>query len=67
MHEQYLQKDIFVKVESFVIELKFKKGFEKCDMHIIITLESMTIMPSIILLNPSWFQCFFISIKISQN
>jgi hypothetical protein len=36
-----------VKVEIFGIESKSKKGFEKCDMHIVITIESTTIVSSI--------------------
>jgi hypothetical protein len=59
MHEQYLQKDIFVKVEIFIIELKFKRGFENCDMHVIITIESMTIMLSIVLFEPELVPMFF--------
>jgi hypothetical protein len=38
---------MFVKVENFGIELKSKMGFEKCDMHVVITVESMTIMSPI--------------------
>jgi hypothetical protein len=59
MHEQYLQKDIFLKVENFVIELKFKSWFENCNMHIIITIQSMIIMPSIILFEPKLVPMFF--------
>jgi hypothetical protein len=31
MHEQHLQKNMFVKVEFFCIESKSKRGFEKGD------------------------------------
>jgi hypothetical protein len=44
MHEQHLQKCMFVKVENFGIKSKSKKGFEKGDMHVIITIESTTIV-----------------------
>jgi hypothetical protein len=39
---------MFVKVENFDLESKFKKGFEKCDMHVVITIELMTILLLII-------------------
>ncbi len=35
MHEQQLQKCMFVKVENFGIESKSKKGFENGDMHVV--------------------------------
>jgi hypothetical protein len=38
---------MFVRVEIFGIESKFKKGFEKGDMHVVITIESTTIVSSI--------------------
>jgi hypothetical protein len=38
---------MFVKVENFNIELKSKKGFEKGDMHVVIIIETTTIMSSI--------------------
>jgi hypothetical protein len=38
---------MYVKVEFFCIEPKFNKGFLKGDMHIIITIASMTIVSSI--------------------
>ncbi len=38
---------MFVMVEFFYIELKFKRGFEKGDMHVVITIESTTIVSSI--------------------
>jgi hypothetical protein len=48
IHEQYLQKCMFMKVESFGIESKFKKRFEKGDMHVVIIIEFTTIVSSII-------------------
>jgi hypothetical protein len=47
MHEQHLQKHMLVRVENFGIESKFKRGFEKGDMHVVITIESTTIVLSI--------------------
>ncbi len=44
MHEQHLQKGMFVRVKFFGIESKSKRGFEKGDMHIVITIESTTIV-----------------------
>jgi len=38
---------MFVKVENFNIESKSKKGFEKGDMHVVIIIETTTIMSSI--------------------
>jgi hypothetical protein len=46
LHEQHLQKGMFVKVENFGITSKSKKGFEKGDMHVVITIESITIVLS---------------------
>ncbi len=47
MHEQHLQKGMFVKVENFGVESKSKRGFEIGDMHVVITIES-TIIVSLI-------------------
>jgi len=47
MHEQHLQKGMFMRLENFGIESKSKIGFEKCDMHVVITTESITIVSSI--------------------
>jgi hypothetical protein len=47
MHEQYLQQCMFVKVEFFCIKSKSKMGFEKGDMHVVITIESTIIVSSI--------------------
>jgi hypothetical protein len=52
MHEQYLKKGMFVKVKVFNIESKFKRGFEKDDMHVVIIVESMTIVSPIIVFEP---------------
>jgi len=52
MHEQYLKKDMFVKVNNFDIESKFKKGFGKDDMNVVIPVESMTIVSPISAFEP---------------
>jgi len=59
MHEQYLQKGMFVKVENFCIESKSKRGFEKGDMHVVITIESMTIVSPIIVFELELVPMFF--------
>jgi hypothetical protein len=38
---------MFVRAEKFGIESKFKRGFEKGDMHVVIIIESTTIVSSI--------------------
>jgi hypothetical protein len=38
---------MFVRAEFFCIELKSKSGFEKKDMHVVIIIESTTIVSSI--------------------
>jgi len=59
MHEQHLQKRMFVKVNFFGIESKFKTGFEKGDMHVVITIKSTTIMSSIFGFLPKLIPLFF--------
>jgi hypothetical protein len=44
IHEQHLQKGMFVRVENVGIESKSKRGFEKGDMHIVITIESTIVV-----------------------
>ncbi len=44
MHEQPLQKNMFVNVKT----LESKRGFKKGDMYVVIIVESMTIMSSIL-------------------
>jgi hypothetical protein len=39
---------MFIKVENFSIESKFKKRFEKGDMQVVIIVELTTIVSSII-------------------
>jgi hypothetical protein len=59
MHEQHLRKCMFVRVNFFNIESKSKKGFEKGDMHVVITIESITIMSSILAFQPELVHMFF--------
>jgi hypothetical protein len=50
---------MFVRVENFGIESKSKRGFEKGDMHVIITIESTTIVSSILTFQPKLIPIFF--------
>jgi hypothetical protein len=50
---------MFVKVENINIESKSTRGFEKCDMHVVITIESTTITPSIPTFQPELVTMFF--------
>ncbi len=59
MHEQHLQKGMFVRVENFGIESKSKRGFEKGDMHVVITIESSTIVLLIPTFQPELNSMFF--------
>jgi hypothetical protein len=52
MHEPHLQKNMFVRVENFGIESKSKRGFEKGDMHLVITIKLTTIMLLILAFQP---------------
>jgi hypothetical protein len=49
---------MFGKVKIFGIESKSKRGFEKGDMHVVITIELMTIVSLITILNQSWCSSF---------
>ncbi len=59
MHEQHLQKNMFVRVENFNIDSKSKMGFEKGDMHVVITIESTTIVSSILTFQLKLVPMFF--------
>jgi hypothetical protein len=50
---------MFVRVEFFCIESKSKKGFEKGDMHVVITIELITIMSSIPTFQPKLIPMVF--------
>ncbi len=69
MHENVLQKGLYVKVENFKIKARSHNGFEKKDMQMYLIVESTTIVSSISPLqhlNLFWFQCFSILI-LSKN
>jgi hypothetical protein len=59
MHEQHLQKCMFVRVEIFGIESKSKRGCEKGDMHVVIAIESKTIVSSILTFQAKLIAIFF--------
>jgi len=50
---------MFVKVENFGIESKSKRGFENDDMHVVIIIESITIVLSILTFQPELIPMFF--------
>jgi hypothetical protein len=50
---------MFVRVENFGIESKSKRGFEKGDMHVFITVESTTIVSLIPTFQPKLVPMFF--------
>jgi len=50
---------MFVRVENFGIESKSERGFEKGDMDVVITIESITIVSSIPAFQPELIPMFF--------
>jgi hypothetical protein len=50
---------MFVKVENFGIKSESKRGFEKANMHVVITIESITIMSSIFTFQLKLIPMFF--------
>jgi hypothetical protein len=58
---------MFVKVENFGIESKSKMGFEKGDMHVVITIESMIIVSLITIFEPKLVSMFFHMDSIREN
>jgi hypothetical protein len=44
MHENVLQKGLYIKVENFGIEVRSQRGFEKREIPIILVVESTTIL-----------------------
>ncbi len=48
-----------MKVEIFSIESKFKRGFQKGDMHVVISIEQTTIVSSIPTFQPKLIPMFF--------
>jgi len=53
------KKGMFVKVNFFGIESKSKRGFEKGDMHVVITIELTTIVSSILAFQLELIPMFF--------
>ncbi len=53
-------------VENFSIESKSKRGFEKGDMHVVIIVESTTIVSSIFAFPPKLIPMFFHMNSISK-
>jgi hypothetical protein len=47
-----------VRVENFGIKSKFRRGFEKGDMHVVITIESTTIVSLILAFQPKLIPIF---------
>ncbi len=50
---------MFMRVNFVSIEPKFKRGFEKGDMHVVITFESTTVVSSIPTFQPKLILMFF--------
>jgi hypothetical protein len=50
---------MFVRVENVGIESKFKRGFEKGDMHVVIIIKSTTIVSLILAFQPKLVPIFF--------
>jgi hypothetical protein len=53
-------------VENFGIESKSKRGFEKGDMHVVISIEPTTIVSSIPTFQPKLVPMFFHMVKNSE-
>jgi hypothetical protein len=58
---------MFVKVENFGIESKSKRSFEKGDMHVVITIESTTIVSLIPTFQPKLVSCFTTWIPLNNS
>ncbi len=59
MHEYICRNACFVRVNFFGIKSKFKRGFKKYDMHVVIIIESITIVSSILAFQPKLIPMFF--------
>ncbi len=55
------------EMENFGIQSKSKKGFEKSDMHVVITIESITIMSLIPTFQPELVPCFSTWIPLENS
>jgi hypothetical protein len=51
-HGRHLKNGMFVKVENVGIKSKFERGFEKGDMHVVVTIKSTTIVSLILAFQP---------------
>ncbi len=69
MHEQYLQKGMFVKAKNFDIQITFKRGFKKGNMHVVIIVESTIIVSLITPFEPELVPMFshMDSIRVFRN
>jgi hypothetical protein len=59
MHENVLQKTLYVKFKNSGIEARFHRGFEKKDMPTILLVESTIILLSITTLELALILMFF--------
>jgi hypothetical protein len=50
---------MFVRMENFGIKSKFKRGFKKYNMHVVIIIESITNLSSILAFQPELIPMFF--------
>jgi hypothetical protein len=58
---------MFVRVENFGIESKSKRGFEKGDMHVVITIELTTVVSLILTFQPVLIPTFFHMIPLENS
>jgi len=56
-----------VRVENFGIESKSKRGFEKGDMHVVITIELTTVVSLILTFQPVLIPTFFHMIPLENS
>ncbi len=56
-----------MRVENFGIESKSKRGFEKGDMHVVITIELTTVVSLILTFQPVLIPTFFHMIPLENS
>jgi hypothetical protein len=56
-----------MRVENFGIESKSKRGFEKGDMHVVITIELTTVVSLILTFQPVLIPMFFHMIPLENS
>jgi hypothetical protein len=66
MYEHLSQKGMYVRVNFFGIESRSKQGFENCDIHIIIIIESTIIVSSISSFHPELVLMFLHTYSIRE-